>query len=522
MHRPEMATPIARVPNIDLPAAERPIRVLIVEDSEDDVLLLVWELKRSGYQVHYEAVDTRPAMESALRAGPWDIVISDYSMPDFSGLEALATLRAQALDVPFIIVSGNIGEDVAVEAMKAGAHDYVMKKNLSRLIPALDRELREAGVRRARLRAEHELRENEARFRAIASNIPGTVYQFMLRADGTRSFPYVSGDCVRLLGVEPEALLADADVFHGLLHPDDREGYDDALGRSADHLTDLNWEGRIQLPGSDEIKWINLRSSPRKLDDQALLWEGVIWNITQSKLAEIEIRHSREQLQELSDHVQKVKEDERARIAREIHDDIGGNLTAIKIDLLWLTNRLSPDSKAMHEKAAAIERLVDRTMETTQRISRDLRPGILDLGLIAAIEWQAEEFQRRMGIPCELTTSDEELNLDQDLCVAIFRIFQETLTNISKYAAATRVDVSLVAGDDVVVLEVVDDGLGISRDQLSKPGSFGIRGIQERARSLHGDVEIESTPGAGTRIKVEIPLATSRDGAPGLGQNSLF
>lgn len=503
-------------------SATRPIRVLIVEDSEDDVLLLVWELKRGGYVPEFESVDTRAGMEAALRSGPWDIVISDYSMPDFSGLEALATLRARALDVPFIIVSGNIGEDVAVEAMKAGAHDYVMKKNLSRLIPALDRELREADVRRARNRAERELRENEARFRAIASNIPGTVYQFMLRPDGAASFPYVSDDCNRLLGVGPEALQDDAAMFRELIAQPDRETYDLALSRSAENLTDLNWEGRIRLPGSDELKWINLRSSPRHVDDDALLWEGVIWNITQSKLAEIEIRRSRQQLQELSDHVQKVKEDERARIAREIHDDIGGNLTAIKIDLLWLTNRLPVESKALHEKAGAIERLVDRTMETTQRISRDLRPGILDLGLIAAIEWQAEEFQRRMGIPCEVVTSDDDVYLDQDLCVAIFRIFQETLTNISKYAEATRVDVSLVVGEDVVVLEVSDNGRGIARDQISKPGSFGIRGMQERARSLHGDVEIEGIPGVGTRIKVEIPLSTTTDNAAARTQKALF
>ena len=505
------------------PASEpRPVRVLIVEDSEDDVLLLVWELKRGGYNLYYEAVDTRNGMEAALRSGPWDIVISDYSMPDFGGLEALATLRAHALDIPFIIVSGNIGEDVAVEAMKAGAHDYVMKRNLSRLIPALDRELREADVRRARVRAERELRENEARFRAIASNIPGTVYQYVLRKEGSGAFSYVSGDCTRLLGVSPETLHANAGVFHELIVPPDREGYDRALARSAETLTDLNWEGRIQLPGSDETKWINLRSSPRVLDDGALLWEGVIWNITQSKLAEIEIRRSRQQLQELSDHVEKVKEGERTRIAREIHDDIGGNLTAIKIDLLWLTNRLPGEQKSWHEKAGAIERLVDRTMETTQRISRDLRPGILDLGLIAAIEWQAEEFQRRMGIPCEVTTSDDDVYLEQDLCVAIFRIFQETLTNISKYAEATRVDVSLVVGEDVVVLEVFDNGRGIARDQMSKPGSFGIRGMQERARSLGGDVEIEGGPGAGTRIKVEIPLPTAAEAASSLSQKALF
>jgi PAS domain S-box-containing protein len=499
---------------------QRPVRVLIVEDAEDDVLLLVWELKRGGYSLQYEAVDTRASMETALRSGSWDIVISDYSMPDFGGLEALATLRAHALDIPFIIVSGNIGEDVAVEAMKAGAHDYVMKRNLSRLIPALDRELREADVRRARRHAERELRENEARFRAIASNIPGTVYQFMRRPDGQGSFPYVSGDCNRLLGLSPETLQADAEVFRELIVPQDRTAYDQALERSARALTDLNWEGRVRLPGSEETKWINLRSSPRNLEEGALLWEGVIWNITQSKLAEIEIRRSRAQLQELSDHVQKVKEDERARIAREIHDDIGGNLTAIKIDLLWLTNRLSSEQKALHEKAAAIERLVDRTMDTTQRISRDLRPGILDLGLVAAIEWQAEEFQRRMGIPCEVTASDDDIYLDQNLSVAIFRIFQETLTNISKYAQASRVDVSLVVGDDVVVLEVFDNGRGISRDQLSKPGSFGIRGMQERARSVGGDVEIEGISGMGTRIKVEIPLDV--DMAAELSQKALF
>jgi signal transduction histidine kinase/CheY-like chemotaxis protein len=500
-------------------ATARPIRVLIVEDSEDDVLLLVWELKRGGYSLYYEAVDTRADMEAALHSGPWDIVISDYSMPDFGGLEALATLRAQALDVPFIIVSGNIGEDVAVEAMKAGAHDYVMKKNLSRLIPALNRELREADVRRARFRAE---RENEARFRAIASNIPGTVYQFMLRSNGATSFPYVSGDCARLLGIGPDVLQANPAVLRELIVPGDRETYDEALGRSRQSFADLNWEGRIQLPDSDEIKWINLRSSPRQFDDGAMLWEGVIWNITQSKLAEAEIRRSRQQLQELSDHVEKVKELERMRIAREIHDDIGGNLTAIKIDLLWLTNRLPAELKPLHEKAGAIERLVDRTMDTTQRISRDLRPGILDLGLIAAIEWQAEEFQRRMGIPCEVVATDDDVCLDPDLCVAIFRIFQETLTNISKYAQATRVDVSLVTGEDVVVLEVSDNGRGIARDQMSKPGSFGIRGMQERARSLHGDVEIEGIPGAGTRIKVEIPLNAKDDSPIGLTQKALF
>jgi DNA-binding NtrC family response regulator len=149
---------------------------------------------RGGYMPEYTAVDTREGMAAALAAGHWDIVLADYSMPDFNGLDALSMLRAAGLDVPFIIVSGNIGEDVAVDAMKAGAHDYVMKRNLSRLVPALNRELREAEVRRARNKAEHELRENEARFRAIASNIRNGVSIHVAR--GWRSVvPYVSDDC---------------------------------------------------------------------------------------------------------------------------------------------------------------------------------------------------------------------------------------------------------------------------------------------------------------------------------------
>jgi signal transduction histidine kinase len=499
----------------------KPIRVLVVEDSDDDVVLLLHELARGGYQPLHCKVETRAQMEQALTQSEWDLVVSDYSMPTFSGLEALAVLRQLARDIPFIIVSGNIGEDVAVAAMKAGAHDYVMKRNLSRLVPAVERELRDAEVRHARWQAERVLRENEARFRALASNIPGMVYQFLRRPDGSESFQYVSEGCPKLLAVSAQALLSNAQLFLDLILPEDRASYDRAMARSAAELTDINWEGRIRINTANEIKWVNLRSSPRLLDDRATQWEGIMSNITHSKLAELEIKRSREQLSELSSHIQTVKENERTHIAREIHDDIGGNLTAIKIDLLWLTNRLPKDSKLLLDKARAMERLVDRTMETTSRISRDLRPGILDLGLVAAIEWQSEEFEARMSIPCEVSVPDEDIMLDQDLSAALFRIFQETLTNVSKHARATRVRVNLKVTADEVVLEVVDNGCGISKDNMAKTGSFGIRGMIERARSLGGEFTVQGHPGRGTRSLVRMPY-----GAPGesqhLEQRALF
>jgi sigma-B regulation protein RsbU (phosphoserine phosphatase) len=145
----------------------KPLHILIVEDYEEDSLLLLRELRRAGYDPAHERVETPEAMRSALANREWDIVISDYVLPKFSGLDALTVLKDSGIDLPFIIVSGNIGEDIAVEAMKAGAHDYIIKGNLSRLVPAVERELREAGMRRARRKAEEELRASEEQYHRL-------------------------------------------------------------------------------------------------------------------------------------------------------------------------------------------------------------------------------------------------------------------------------------------------------------------------------------------------------------------
>ena len=228
-------------------------------------------------------------------------------------------------------------------------------------------------------------------------------------------------------------------------------------------------------------------------------------DITQNKLAEIEVKRSHEQLAELSSYLQNVKEQERARIAREIHDDLGGTLTAIKIDLLWLHNRLNEERLDLQEKVDSMDLLMDRAIEATARIASDLRPGILDFGIVAAIEWQAREFQSRTGIRCETASSSEEISLDPDLSVNVFRIFQETLTNVMKHANASAVHVAIGASDGWLDLEVHDNGRGITRDDMSKPKSFGIRGMLERTRNLGGNIEISGAPGEGTTLSVRLP-----------------
>jgi len=249
---------------------------------------------------------------------------------------------------------------------------------------------------------------------------------------------------------------------------------------------------------------VDLRSRSRLLDDACICWEGIISNITQNKTADIEIRRSRADLSRLSAHVETVKEQERSRIAREIHDELGGTLTAAKIMLLRLGNGLAPDAAEMIHRLHSTEALLDSAMEITRRIATELRPGILDLGIVAAIEWQAAEFEKRMDIACVVTCAYKEITLDSEVSITVFRTFQEALTNIAKHAGATRVEVELEARDNSVVLQVHDNGRGISEEHLGKTQAFGILGIRERARSLGGEAGVRRTR-SGTAVTLRLP-----------------
>ena len=235
-------------------------------------------------------------------------------------------------------------------------------------------------------------------------------------------------------------------------------------------------------------------------------------DITDRKRAEMEIERSREQLRNLSAHLQSVREKERTRIARELHDELGQLLTALNTGLVLLNRRIPENEKGLRDQTASMIELVDMTMQTLKRIYMALRPGMLDhLGLAVAIGWQAGEFEKRTGIRCRVTVDPEDLSLDPDLSTAIFRIFQETLTNIARHAGATRVHVSLTATEEKVVLTVRDNGRGITQEQLAKPNSFGLLGMRERTHYWGGDVRISGKPGKGTLVRVDIPLRKPKD-----------
>jgi two-component system, NarL family, sensor histidine kinase UhpB len=357
------------------------------------------------------------------------------------------------------------------------------------------------------------LHSSDARFRAIVSNTPGLVYQFLLRTDGSVAFPYVSEGCLALLGISAERLRADPSLFLQLVLPEDRDGYQSSMAASASRMKPWNWEGRIWIEHWKDIKWINLRSTPRLLPEAGIQWEGIMTNITQGKLEQAEIQRSRAQLAELSAHVDTVKELERKRIAREIHDDVGGNLTAIKMALALVKKRLPPDDPALAQRADYVNSLVDRTIEAIHRISADLRPGVLDFGIVSAIEWQAREFETQFGLPCHFWSNKKDIALHPDQATALFRIFQEALTNIGKHAQARKVEVRLSASSRTVRLQVIDDGKGIAGSDRQKPKSFGIRGMVERASALGGQLTVTNAPGGGTGVTLRIPLAEHREAA---------
>ena len=361
----------------------RPLKLLHLEDSELDHELAMTQLRRAGLQVKAHRVETRAEFEAEL-GRPWDAIVSDYNLPGFSGVQALQIVRARDAITPFILVSGEIGEDVAVAAMRNGASDYLLKANLARLAPALEHAIDAARTAAAKAQAEQELAT------------------------------------------------------------------------------------------------------------------------------------SRQRLSEYTRHLQNRVEAERAAIAREIHDDVGGSLTALKFDIDWI-RRHSTEASIQARAASAME-TVAHAIEASQRVMHNLRPAILEQGLVAALQWLAVRFEKRTGVECLFRTSHDPIDgpgheLPDGVPLVAYRTAQEALTNISKHAQARRVRIDLSLAGGVLSLEISDDGRGLSRDDLAKASSFGIRGLHERAHTVGGWVDLSSGPG-GTTLMLSIPVGAQTGASP--------
>lgn len=497
------------------------LRVLLIESNDADAEQTLSKLRTAGYTLDHQQVNSAHEMQTALSQSHFDVVLCNDDPSAFGGLVALKLIQKLELDIPFILLSHDLKEENVIHTMQEGVDDYILKGSLNRLAPSIEHNLREARIRHEHRAVQQALLENQTRMHAFIADLPGMAYQILRHNNGSIAFPYVSEGCQALLGLEPQELIGNAARFTLMLHEEDRNSYVQSMNHSIDTLSFWNWEGRIHTHPNNEIKWINLRCSPRKSVD-GVQWEGIMLNITQSKMAEVELKQSQEQLRELSSHIHEVRENERIAIAREVHDDLGSLLTATKLDIAWLAGRLK-DQPELVKKAKVIEELVDKCTSAASNISRSLRPSALDtFGIVAAIENETIEFAQRTGIHCTFDHLDETISASPHISITLFRILQEALANITKHAAANRVIVSLNANQDCVDLIVQDNGRGICDADRAKPRSFGLRGIFERVAHFGGDVKIESTLGQGTRLAVCIPYQGESTLALSKSQQALF
>src|ERR687894_1266826 len=461
------------------------LKVLLVEDSEDDALLLVRMLRRGGYDPAWERVDTPAAMEAALDGGSWDLIISDHSMPAFSSLAALGLLRhKEFVDLPFIIVSGRIGEDAAVSAMKAGAHDYLMKDNLTRLNSAIERELRDAEVRRER-------RQAEEKYRSIFENAVEGIFQTTV--DGR--FLTANPAMARMLGYEsPEELLGAISNIRDQLYVE--PGRREEFYRLA--LRDGFVSGfEVQMRRKDgNPVWFS--ANARAIYDEGgglSGYEGAVENITERKRAE--------------EALHEIREAERRRIARELHDVVLQDLT-YALQSMQVLLRM-PEGV---DRAGETEHQV----EALKRALRGLRDAIYDLRLesvreqplVRAVE-SIVELNRQLSPGCAFELSVGEgfpKGGRGPLAVEVARVVQEALANVRRHSGAEHGSVRLLVRGDEALVEVRDDGRGLA------PGTaagMGLTGMRERAASLGAELEVEGSAGSGTRVSLRLPLSSLLD-----------
>jgi len=236
-----------------------------------------------------------------------------------------------------------------------------------------------------------------------------------------------------------------------------------------------------------------------------VVWDGVVWDITQGKRAELALARSQEQLRELSAHLESVREEEKARIAREVHDELGQMLTVLKLEVSMCELAFAELDPGLNERLASMKRLIAQLFQLVRDVATALRPPILDAGIASAIEWQARRFEARTQIPCLVQVPDNLPALSDAKATGLFRILQEALTNVMRHAQAHSVEIELVREDGQLRMTVSDDGQGFCHEQ-TRPTSFGLVGVRERVLMLGGSMALASEPGEGTSLSVAIPL----------------
>lgn len=539
------------------------LRVLIVEDSSDDTLLLVQTLRRAGYRIAHERVETPEEMRTALEQGPWDLVLADYFMPRFSGLAALNLLRERGLDLPFIIVSGRVGEDAAVEAMRAGAHDYVMKDHLKRLIPAVERELREATGRRdrssERRRAEEVVKAERRRFHDVLELLPSGVllvaphYRvvFANRFFRERFGEFTGRRCFEALfnrdrpcemcrmgqvqGTSApgqwEATGADGREYHIFHFPftdsdgstltlamgidiTERQRAEAELRRHREHLEELVKQRTAEIEArnarlADEIaERQRVEESLRDRENQLRILNESLENRVAERTAEVE--DQAEQLRALAAELSCAEQQERKRLAKILHDHIQQLLVAARLRLEGLKKEAvsQPLLPLVHD----IEAILTDAIQASRSLAVELSPPILhERGLIAALEWLSDRLLEQSHFQVVVQSKNGTEPGAEEVRLLLFECVRELLLNAIKHSGQTSATVTVGhTRDKRIRITISDEGIGFDPALLEarskKTPTFGLFSIQQRLTHLGGLMQIKTAPGQGVKVTLLAPL----------------
>lgn len=360
-----------------------------------------------------------------------------------------------------------------------------------------------------RRRAEDALRLSRERFATLAANIPGFVFRFVMDKSGSGSFAYVSPGAREIFAQDPATILRDATPLVESIHPQDQAGYLRSIAESGRTLEQWRWEGRIKV--DDRVKWVQALARPFRAGDGSVFWDGVILDESARKLAESKTHELLEENRRLTKKLISVQEEDYKRLARELHDELGQSLTAIKSDAVLIERHSGPDSK-VHVSARAIEEAAEHIYGIAHAMMRRLRPSTLDeLGLVDTLNVMVDEWKQRTAIGCKLSVDPGINKLDEEYSMTIYRVIQESLTNVERHARATKVEINIdvckaTTGADYVMLIISDNGVGSDTATMTAKDRFGLLGIRERVEIVGGSMEVRSSANEGFEIKARIPL----------------
>jgi PAS domain S-box-containing protein len=719
------------------------LKILILEDNQEDAALLERVLNKANIRFKPLLAITEGQFIMALNTFKPDLILADNSLPQFTATEALQILSKQSLHIPFILVTGTTSEEFAVNIIKLGADDYILKDRLSRLPAAIEATLKQHRAETEKQIAINKLVQNEERFRLTLDNMlegiqiigfdwkfiyvndamaihgrknrtdlpgktlmeaypgiestpifkvyksclvnrvaehleyeyifadnssswfelsfrpvpegmfilsidiserkkteaqlseernkfikitqtsPGLIYSFHTNKDRSYfSFPYANDYRENIFGLTNSVLENDANVLLNHIHPEDQQTISESIIHSADKGTAWKQEFRYLHPTHGMI-WLEGHSIPSFEQDGSYVWHGIVQDISDRKKAAEKLLNEKDlsdsiinnlpgifylydkegqfirwnknfesitgysareiekmrpedfyptqfkntlnkriaavfkdsqsgieaplltknnvtipfyfnsiainfegrpcilgmgidiseqkraemAIRELASHLQDIREEERAVMAREIHDELGQQITGLKMDISWISKKLSSEPPGIKNKIKDVLDLLDGTISAIRKIATALRPSILDdLGLIEAMEWQSQDFQKRSGIATHFYAPVADINTTGNIAIGLFRIYQESLTNIARHAAASVVTTKLEKKSGRLVLSIVDNGKGFDASVSINKKTLGLLGMKERTLMMGGECQIISHPGKGTKVVVEVPM----------------